>query len=152
VRLGREGYQRVHAAAYETSRHLARQIGAMGTFTLLFDGDPATGITAVTWQLDPDRTHAFSLFDLAEKLRARGWLVPAYTLPADRKDLTVQRIIVRHGFSHDMADLLLADMRRALALLQAAPPSVPSTHAENGSFTHNATPAVPAAPPAGNAT
>ena len=152
VRLGREGYQRVHAASYETSRHLAHQIAAMGPFTLLFDGDPATGITAVTWQLDPDRTHAFSLFDLAEKLRARGWLVPAYTLPADRKDLTVQRIIVRHGFSHDMADLLLTDMRRALALLQAAPPSVPSTHAENGSFTHNATPAVPAAPPAGNAT
>ena len=47
--------------------------------------------------------------------------------------------------------VLVIDMRRALALLQAAPPSVPSTHAENGSFTHNATPAVPAAPPTGSA-
>jgi len=88
------------------------------------------------------RTHTFSLFDFAEKLRARGWLVPAYTLPADREDLAVQRIIVRHGFSHDMADLLLEDMRRALASLQAAPPAVPSTAAMNASFNHDAVPAI----------
>src|ERR1017187_1996722 len=123
VRLGREGYARVHAAAYETSRHLAREIGTLGPFAVTFDGDPANGITAATWRLKPGLTHPFSLFDFAEKLRARGWLVPAYTLPADREDLAVQRIIVRHGFSHDMADLLLDDMRRALASLQASPPA-----------------------------
>ncbi|HEY3870409.1 MAG TPA: glutamate decarboxylase [Actinocrinis sp.] len=33
VRLGREGYARVHAAAYQTARHLARAISAMGPFT-----------------------------------------------------------------------------------------------------------------------
>jgi glutamate decarboxylase len=142
VRLGREGYRRVHAAAYETSQHLAREIGKMGPFALIYDADPRHGITAVTWRLHLDRQHAFSLFDFAEKLRARGWLVPAYTLPADREDLAVQRIIVRHGFSHDMADLLLADMNRALAALRAAPPSVPSTAAANGSFLHDATPAT----------
>jgi glutamate decarboxylase len=142
VRLGREGYARVHAAAYETSRHLAREIGTLGPFAVIFDGDPTHGITAATWRLKPGLTHAFSLFDFAEKLRARGWLVPAYTLPADREDLAVQRIIVRHGFSHDMADLLLEDMRRALASLQASPPTIPSTAAMNGSFHHDAVPAV----------
>lgn len=142
VRLGREGYGRVHAAAYDTARHLARAIGGMEPFTVVFDGDPAKGITAVTWRLRPDREHAFSLFDFAEKLRARGWLVPAYTLPADREDLAVQRIIVRHGFSRDMADLLLDDMRRALTSLNAAPPSVPSSADEGGSFSHDAVPAV----------
>jgi glutamate decarboxylase len=132
----------VHAAAYETSRHLAREIGTLGPFAVIFDGDPTHGITAATWRLKPGLTHAFSLFDFAEKLRARGWLVPAYTLPADREDLAVQRIIVRHGFSHDMADLLLEDMRRALASLQASPPTIPSTAAMNGSFHHDAVPAV----------
>lgn len=143
VRLGREGYRRVHAAAYETSQHLAAQIDRLGPFSLVFDGDSGAGITAVTWQLRPGQEHRFSLFDFAEKLRARGWLVPAYTLPADRTHLAIQRIIVRHGFSHDMADLLLTDMRRALTTLQAAPPAVPSTEALNGSFSHNATPARP---------
>lgn len=143
VRLGREGYRRVHAAAYETARHLARHIAALGPFTIVYDGDPRHGITAVTWRLAADRDHMFSLFDFAEKLRARGWLVPAYTLPDDRTDLAVQRIIVRHGFSHDMSDLLLTDMRRALDTLESAPPTVPSTAATNGSFTHDATPATP---------
>jgi glutamate decarboxylase len=143
VRLGREGYRRVHSAAYATARHLARQVAAMEPFDLIFDGDSTAGITAVTWRLRPGITHAFSLFDVAEKLRARGWLVPAYTLPAEREDLAVQRIIVRHGFSRDMADLLLLDLRRVLDGLHAAPPSVPSDEAANGTFTHNATPAVP---------
>ncbi len=143
VRLGREGYRRVHAAAYATARHLARAIGAMGPFELVFDGRSEAGITAVTWRLRADADVPFSLFDLAEKLRARGWLVPAYTLPADLEALAVQRIVVRHGFSRDMADLLLDDLRRAVAALTAAPPSVPSTAAENGSFSHDATPARP---------
>jgi len=142
ARLGREGYRRVHAAAYDTARHLARAIGAMEPFTVLYDGNPAKGITAVTWRLRPDRQHPFSLFDVAEKLRARGWLVPAYTLPAHLEDLAVQRIIVRHGFSRDMADLLLDDLQRALAALHAAPPTVPSTAAEGGSFSHDAVPAL----------
>lgn len=143
ARLGREGYRRVHTAAYLTAGHLAAEIATMGPFELLFDGDPDHGITAVTWRLRPGGHHRFTLFDLAEKLRARGWLVPAYTLPADCTDITVQRIIVRHGFSHDMADLLLADLRRALADLEARPPSVTLGATAGTSFTHDATPAVP---------
>jgi glutamate decarboxylase len=143
VRLGREGFRRVHAAAYETCQHLAREIAGLGPFSLIYDGDSTKGITAVTWRLDPELTVPFSVFDFAEKLRARGWLVPAYTLPADREDMAVQRIIVRHGFSHDMADLLLEDMRRALASLDASPPSTPSTGEYNGSFSHDASPAKP---------
>jgi glutamate decarboxylase len=142
VRLGREGFRRVHGAAYETAAHLARHIGAMEPFELIFDGDPSDGITAVTWRLRPGAGADFSLFDVAEKLRVRGWLVPAYTLPANRTDLPVQRIIVRHGFSRDMSDLLLDDMHRALDALRSAPPRFPATEASGGSFTHNATPAV----------
>lgn len=143
VRLGREGYRRVHAAGYATARHLAEEIGAMGPFGLVFDGRPDAGITAVTWRLRPDADVPFSLFDLAEKLRSRGWLVPAYTLPADLEELAVQRIVVRHGFSRDMADLLLDDMRRAVSALTVAPPTVPSTAEQNGSFSHDARPFRP---------
>ncbi len=143
ARLGREGYRRVHAAGYATARHIAGAVGAMGPFELVFDGRPTAGITAVTWRLRPGADVPFSLFDLAEKLRARGWLVPAYALPADLEAVTVQRVVVRHGFSRDMADLLLDDLARAVAGLTAVPPSAPSTGFGNGSFSHDATPVRP---------
>lgn len=47
----------------------------------------------------------FSVFDVSAALRERGWLVPAYTLPANREDLAVLRMVVRNGFTHDLADL-----------------------------------------------
>jgi glutamate/tyrosine decarboxylase-like PLP-dependent enzyme len=50
----------------------------------------------------------YSVFDVSAALREHGWLVPAYTFPANREDLSVLRIVVRNGFTHDLADLLLA--------------------------------------------
>lgn len=148
ARLGREGYQRVHAASYDVARHLAQGIAAMGPFELLFDGDPTRGITAVTWRLRAGKEHDFTLFELAERLRGRGWLVPAYTLPAERTDVAVQRIIVRHGFTHDLADLLLQDMHRAMSAIAhtpaplVAPGSGPDGGASGSSFNHHAEPAI----------
>jgi glutamate decarboxylase len=144
LRLGAEGYRKVQTATYEVAQYLARGIEAMGRFTLLFGGDPRTGIPAVTW-CATDGSAAHNLFDLAEALRARGWLVPAYTLPTDQEAVTVQRIIVRHGFSLDMADLLLDDMRRALTRLDERPPSAPAP-ISSASFHHDATPAVETVP------
>lgn len=46
------------------------------------------------------------MFDLANRLRTHGWLVPAYALPPDREQMVVQRILVRHGVSRDLAGLL----------------------------------------------
>ena len=143
ARLGREGYRSVHSAAYETAQHLARELGELGPFDVMFPGDPARGITAVSWRLAETAKSGFSLFDLAERLRARGWLVPAYTLPPDREDLAVQRILVRHGLSLDMAELLLEDVRRALSSLSTSPPATPATGEGHEAFTHDATPAVP---------
>jgi glutamate decarboxylase len=51
---------------------------------------------------------------VSRKLREHGWLVPAYTMPANREDLAVLRIVVRNGFSHDMAELFLRDLRVAV--------------------------------------
>jgi glutamate/tyrosine decarboxylase-like PLP-dependent enzyme len=56
-------------------------------------------------------------------VREGGWLVPAYTFPKNRTDLSVLRVVVRRGFSHDMADLFVGDLERQLPRLksQAAP-------------------------------
>ena len=45
--------------------------------------------------------------------------MPAYTFPPDRTDLAVLRIVCRHGFTHDLADLFLRDLERVTADLNA---------------------------------
>ena len=80
VRLGREGYRRVHMAAYDTGRYLAEQIATMGPFELICDSDPRTGIPAVAWRLAEGADPGYTLYDLADRLRIRGWQVPAYPL------------------------------------------------------------------------
>ena len=61
----------------------------------------------------------FSVFDVSAALRERGWLVPAYTFPANRTDLAALRVVVKQGFSHDLADMLVADLERQLPRLQS---------------------------------
>jgi glutamate decarboxylase len=66
------------------------------------------------------------VFDLSERLRQRGWLVPAYTFPENMQDTAVLRIVVRNGFSRDLADVLLSDLRTQVKVLTEAPqPPVP---------------------------
>ncbi len=142
IRLGREGYARVHGATYETCAYLAHEIAKLGPFELVHAGDPDKGIAAVSWKLTDGVEHSFNLFDVADRLRAHGWLVPAYTLPPHLEGLAIQRILVRHGFSRDMGDLLLADIRRSLATLDEHPPSSSLSEREVGSFNHNAKAAV----------
>jgi glutamate decarboxylase len=54
-------------------------------------------------------------------------------------DVVVMRVLVRHGFSRDMADLLLEDTKRAIEFLQrhGGPKLSPG---EGTGFTHNALP------------
>ncbi|MFI1914328.1 glutamate decarboxylase [Nocardia sp. NPDC020380] len=140
IRLGHVGYRRAQGATYSVALHLANGLHRLGLFDLIHDGDPRKGIAAVSWKLKDG--HSFNLYDLSEKLRTRGWLVAAYPLPNDRQHETIMRVLVRHGFSHDMADLLLADMKRALESLDKHPPSSSLSREESGGFTHNATPVV----------
>jgi glutamate decarboxylase len=134
IRLGREGYRRILEAGFATARYLADEIGRMGPFEMLYDG--RGGIPALSWKLRDDADVPFTLFDLADRLRVRGWQVPAYTLPPNRQDLAVQRILVRHDLSRDLGDLLLEDYRRALAHLDGHPPTTPLSAAEASGFRH----------------
>lgn len=138
LRLGREGYTRVQAACYDTAEYLSAEIGKMGPFEILFDGDRKAGIPAMAWKLkDNAAIGGYTLYDLADRLRSRGWQVPAYSMPAHREDLVVQRILVRHGVTRDLASLLLDDMRRAIDYFEKHPVTKPLTQAEASGFNHN---------------
>jgi len=136
LRLGREGYRKIHETCYQTARYLAEEVARLGPFDMLYGGDSQTGIPALTWALKKGADAGYTLYDLADRLRSRGWQVPAYSMPANREDLVVQRILVRHGVSRDLAGLLLSDMKRAIAHLEAHPVSKPLTEAEAAGFNH----------------
>jgi glutamate decarboxylase len=136
LRLGREGYQRVHQASYDIGRKLAADIVKLGPFELLSGSRPATGIPAVTWRIREGEDPGYTLYDLADRLRERGWQVPAYTLTGTASDIAVQRILVRLGVSQDLTSLLLDDFRDAIAHFGKHPVTVPMTKEESGGFSH----------------
>ncbi len=121
LRLGKEGYRAIQNECAELGRYLARQIGALGPFRIVYDGQG--GIPGLCWELKDPASSSFTLYDLADLLRQRGWLVPAYSMPPNREDLVIQRILIRHGFTRAMADELLVEMHHALDHLRHQPAS-----------------------------
>jgi glutamate decarboxylase len=119
LRLGFEGYRAVQSYARDVATSLADQIAQLGPFELLTRGDELP-VFAFTLAEDIDN---FTVFDVSNALRERGWLVPAYTFPENRTDLAALRVVVKRGFGHDMANLLVGDLQRQLPRLQkqAAP-------------------------------
>ncbi|MGR6998256.1 hypothetical protein ACU686_09460 [Yinghuangia aomiensis] len=71
-------------------------------------------LPAVSYPLTDPGAAGWSLYDLSDLLRMRGWQVPSYPLPPDRQETVIQRVLVRHGVDRDEIDLLADDMRRAL--------------------------------------
>jgi glutamate decarboxylase len=114
LRLGFEGYRRVQGYAREVATQLADRIAALGPFVLLTRGDELP-VLAFALRDDVDN---FTVFDVSTALRERGWQVPAYTFPENRTDLAALRVVVRRGFTHDLADMLLGDLERQLPRLQ----------------------------------
>jgi glutamate decarboxylase len=121
LRLGHEGYRAVQQGCHDVALRLSSAIARMGPFELLTDGSE---LPVFAFRLREDVTN-YTVFEVSRGLRERGWQVPAYTLPADLQDVAVLRIVVRNGFSPDLADILLDDLARVIddvARLAAPPP------------------------------
>jgi glutamate decarboxylase len=119
LRLGFGGYRRVQQYAREVATHLSAQLAELGPFELLTRGDE---LPVFAFKLRDNITN-YTVFDVSNAVRERGWLLPAYTFPKNRQDLAALRVVVKRGFTYDMADLLVDDLRRVLPRLetQAAP-------------------------------
>jgi glutamate decarboxylase len=125
LRLGFDGYAAVQAYARDVATTLSAQIAGLGPFELLTRGDelPVFAFTLA------DGIDNYSVFDVSNALRERGWLLPAYTFPKNREDLAALRVVVKRGFGHDMANLLADDIKRQLPRLQKQPAPVHETAA-----------------------
>jgi glutamate decarboxylase len=134
LRLGFEGYQRVQQACQDVALHLSGEIAKIGAFDLLTEGHD---LPVFAFRVR-DEDAPFTVFDLSERLRTRGWLVPAYTFPENMTSTAVLRVVVRNGFSKDLADVLASDLRKHVRALTMHPHGhVPLAPAgERQSFAH----------------
>ena len=114
LRLGFDGYSRVQGYARDVATSLSARIAELGPFELITKGDE---LPVFAFALKPEIDN-YTVFDVSNSLRERGWLLPAYTFPKNREDLAALRVVVKRGFSHDMADLLMDDIQRQLPRLQ----------------------------------
>ena len=110
LRLGKEGYRLVQQTCQDVAVHVSDTLAAMTEFDVISDGRE---LPVVTFSVSPSVTK-YTAYDVSRKLREAGWLVPAYTMPPNREDLVVLRVVVRNGFSHDMAELFLRDLCTAI--------------------------------------
>ena len=120
LRLGFGGYRRVQGYARDVATRLSGQIAELGPFELLTKGDE---LAVFAFKLR-DEVENFTVFDVSNAMRERGWQVPAYSFPKNREDLAALRVVVRRGFTHDLADLLVSDLKRQLPRLQQQPAPV----------------------------
>jgi glutamate decarboxylase len=117
IRLGFSGYQRVQQTCQDIALYLSGEIAKIGPFELLSDG---SDLPVFAVKLRDDVT-GYTVFDISERLRLRGWLVPAYTFPVNLTDTSVLRFVIRNGFSKDLAGLLLHDIRGQVKALASHP-------------------------------
>jgi glutamate decarboxylase len=137
LRLGFEGFTKVQQACQDVALHLSGEIAQMDAFELLTDGSE---LPVFAFKLRDPAGAGYSVFDLSERLQLRGWLVPAYTFPEDMQDTAVLRIVVRNGFSKDLASLFLDDLRVQVKALASHPqppvPLIPGSGERHGGFAH----------------
>jgi len=129
IRLGRAGYTAVQKTSHDVALYLSGEIAKMPAFDLWNDG---SDIPVFAWSLREGYTKNWNLYHLSDRLRTKGWLVPAYPMPDDLTDLTVQRIVVRNGFSHDLASAFLVDLREEVAYLDALTGPMPVEGSRSG--------------------
>jgi glutamate decarboxylase len=114
IRLGFEGYRQVQQNSMDIARYLHTEIGKMAPFKN-YSADIVNPLFIWYMKEEYAKNAKWTLFDLQDKLKQSGWMVPAYTMPKNIEDSVVMRIVVRQGFSRDMADMLLGDIRAAIA-------------------------------------
>ena len=133
VTLGAEGYRAVQQGSSAVAQHIAREVAAMGPYQLITDGSDLP-VFAFTLAADVEN---YTVFDVSARLREEGWLVPAYTFPENRQDLSVLRVVVRAGMTLDMADLFLDALRKQTQALESvAAPLPPRDEKVHGGFKH----------------
>ncbi|KAK3206930.1 hypothetical protein Dsin_020976 [Dipteronia sinensis] len=127
IRLGFEGYRNVMENCHENAMVLKQGLENTGRFNIVSKDD---GVPLVAFSLKDNKRH--DEFEVAEMLRRFGWIVPAYTMPADAQHVTVLRVVIREDFSRTLAERLVLDITKVLHELDSMPSKLLAAAQQNG--------------------
>jgi glutamate decarboxylase len=129
--LGRDGYTRVMQGAQDVAVQVSSAIAEMGPYELLSEGRE---LPVFAFKLR-DHVENYTVFDVSDRLRQQGWLVPAYTFPENLQDMSVLRVVVRAGMTEEMGELLIAYLQEQTDFLESLTAPIPGEHRQ--AFAHN---------------
>lgn len=115
LRLGREGYTQIMNNCVENAQYLGKMLSKSGKFEMI---NEAQMLPIVAVKLK-DEIKGYSVYDISSKLRERGWVMAAYTMPPNAEEIALLRVVVREHFSRDMAEILYQDIMQACARLES---------------------------------
>ncbi|WJX67023.1 glutamate decarboxylase [Trifolium repens] len=124
IRLGFEGYKNVMQNCLENTRVLKEGIEKTGRFKIV---SKDIGVPIVAFSLKDSSKH--TVFEIADHLRKYGWIVPAYTMPADAQHIAVLRVVIREDFSCSLAERLVSDIEKVVNHLDTLPSALSSKSA-----------------------
>ena len=116
IRLEKKGYKNIIENMFRVSNAIAKNLSDSKIFKVLGN---RRMIPVVTIALNDNSK--YTVFDISEKLRNRGWVVPAYTLPENAQDIAVLRVVVKENMSMTLADDFLRHTKEVIAELEKNP-------------------------------
>lgn len=118
IRLGRNGYRRIFQNLRSIAGRLAAGVLATGAFRLLSD-DHSLPLVAFSFLPNADGSpRSYDEFQLSDKLRERGWVLPAYSMAPNAQHVKLVRAVVREDLSATMVDQLIRDIGKAVLYLE----------------------------------
>ena len=129
LRMGREGYTRIMKQTVENAEFLRERLVKTGKFKIM---NETQRIPVVALTLDESITK-YNEFDISNKVRERGWILSAYSMPPNAQEVNSLRIVVRPHLNRDAAEILANDIERACEFLEihggnATPPELHDSH------------------------
>ncbi|MDQ6436382.1 glutamate decarboxylase [Mesorhizobium sp. LHD-90] len=114
LRLGRDGYTRVMRHAVENAGYLRNRLVDSGFFKIM---NETQRIPVVALTLDKTKAKNFNEFDVSAKVREKGWVLAAYSMPADAQSVNSLRIVIRPHINRNTVENLADDIERACEFL-----------------------------------
>ena len=109
IRLGKKGYKAIMSNLTRNANYLSDSLEALGF--IIMSKKSGEGLPLVAFRLQPKENREYDEFTIAHRLRARGWVVPAYTMAPHTNEMKMLRVVVREDFSKSRCDALICDIK-----------------------------------------
>ena len=129
LRFGRSGYTRIMRYALDDAMYLRDRLLKTGKFQIM---NQTQRIPVVALTIDKS-VKRYNEFDVSNKVREKGWILSAYSMPPDAQEINSLRIVVRPHMNRDVSEILASDIEEACEYLEqhggtATPPKLHDAH------------------------